>query len=431
MCLARKFYELLVEILHDAQDLEVGASLAQCDRAIAKRFGVSESTARNWRRCRHNQVAPGTAESITARCQQIAPQYVPDLEFIIRLSRGTQEIRLAAELLADRLTNQVLGHDSTWHIYSGPLKMAFDSKSDQHVQLKLLSQASMVIDRILEMGIDQADIPCVSELIRYSTHGWYLKGFLKTREAGLTSKLAGLSESYLDTIERALYIGDGCAIPSLISGHPERALAYTHQALTLLETADLSEERQSFLTIQDAEIMIRSIQTNIACYWDFERHRELVSQFVQEYEKIEAANEWVEGVRQEVLGIIELARRTDFMKAAYHFEQAGLFLDSWLAQFGVPFSTTSPQSLVGYALLMAEGPTTSAKLQISEGLLRTIDLGDVDHQIRARLCQALFYECEGNTGMAQFHREKAQELSRQYHLLNWYEMLNRILLPPA
>jgi hypothetical protein len=429
MCLARRFYELLVEVLRHTQDLEAGASLAQCDRAIAKRFGVSESTARNWRRCKHSQVAQRTAESIITQCQKASPEHVPELEFIVRLSRGTQEVRLAAELLVDEFTRQVLGQDSTWHIYSGPLKMAFDSKSDQRVQLKLLSQASMVIDRILEMGIDQTDIPCVSELIRYSTHGWYLKGFLRTREASLSSKLAGLSEGYLDTIERALYIGDGCATPSLISGHPERAMAYTREALALLDEADRGEEQQSFLTIHDARIMVRSIQANIACHWNFEAHRTLVTQFVKEYEKTQASNEWVEGVRQEVLGIVELARRVDFVKAAHHFERAGYFLDTWLAQFGIPFSTTSPQSLVGYALLIAEGPTTTAKVQISEGLLRTIDLGDVDHQIRARLCQALYYECEGNTGMAQFHREKAQELSEQYHLLKWYEMLNGILLP--
>ncbi|MBP8972291.1 MAG: hypothetical protein KBH93_00335 [Anaerolineae bacterium] len=392
---------------------------------------MSESTARNWRRCKHSQLAIGTAESIIAECRQLSPEHVPALEFIVRLSRGTQEIRLAAEVLVDELTQQVLGQDSTWHIYSGPLKMAFNSRSDQHVQLELLSQASMVIDRILEMGIDQTDIPCVSELIRYSMHGWYLKGFLRTREASLASKLAGLGEGYLDTIERALYIGDGCATPSLISGHPERAMAYTLEALALLETADPSEERKSFLKIKDAEIMIRSIQANIACHWDFKCHQELVSRFVREYGKSSASNQWVEGVRQEVLGIVELARRVDFLKAANHFEQAGFFLDGWLAQFGIPFSTTSPQSLVGYALLMAEGPTPGAKLQISEGLLRTIDLGDVDHQIRARLCQALFYECEGNTSMAEFHREKAEDLSHQHHLLRWYEMLNGILLPPG
>jgi len=429
MCLARKFYQILIKVLYDVGDLDVGASLSQSDRIIAKRFGVSESTARNWRRCKHSQVASGTASSIIAQCERIAPQFVSDLEFVDRLSRGTQEIKLAAELLVDQMTAQVFGNDSTWHIYSGPLKMAFNLNSDQVQQLKLMSQASMIIDRVLEMGIDQADIPCVPELIRFSTHGWYLKGFLKTREASLTSGIAGIWDGPLDMIEAALYMGDGCAIPSLISGNPNRAMSYTQQALTLLETVDPTEEARSFLTIRDAYIMIRSIQSMIACYWDCQQHQELVSRFMQDFEKATGGTEWVEGTRHEALGIIELARRVDFPKAAHHFELAGIFLDRWLAQFGIPFSTTSPQSFVGYALLMTEGPTENAKSRIFEGLIRSIDLGDIDHQIRARVCQSLFYECEGTESMATFHREKAQELARQYHLLKWYEMQNRILLP--
>jgi hypothetical protein len=430
MCLAKRFYQVLVTVLIDINELEAGASLLQSDRAIAQRFSVSESTARNWRRCKHRVVAAGTAASIIRQCASLAPQYVPELEFIDRISRGTQEVRAAAELLVDQFESQVLADGSTWHIYSGPLKMAFDLQSDQAQQLELLNRSSMIVGRILDLGIDQADVPCVSELIRYSTHGWYLKGLLTIREASLNSEIAGLRDGYLDTIEAALYVGDGCATPSLISGHPERAMAYSQQALALLETVDSNEERRSFITIHDARIMIRSIQTMIACYWNYEQHQDLVSQFAKEYQHVRAHTEWVEGARQEVLGIIEVARRADFVKAAYHFELAGRYFDDWLAQFGIPFSTTSPQSLVGYALLMTEGPTESAKSQISEGLIRTIDLGNFAHQIRARLCQSIFYDCQGAGSMANFHRAKAQELVRKYSLQRWCDMLGTILLPP-
>jgi hypothetical protein len=145
---------------------------------------------------------------------------------------------------------------------------------------------------------------------------------------------------------------------------------------------------------------------------------------------LNADMEWVEGTRHEALGCIELARREDFSKASYHFERAGQYLDAWIGRFGIPFSTTSPQSLVGYSLLMMQGPTENARAQISEGLLRTIDLGNFAHQIRARQCQAVFYECQGVDSMAKFHRDKALELVQQHQLAGWHQMLNRILIPP-
>jgi hypothetical protein len=78
---------------------------------------------------------------------------------------------------------------------------------------------------------------------------------------------------------------------------------------------------------------------------------------------------------------------------------------------------------------MSEGPTEPVKSQISEGLLRTIDLGIISHQIRARLCQARFYECAGDLPMAAFQRTKIEELVQRHNLHRWYSMMERILPP--
>ncbi len=431
MCLSQKFYKILVEILCDIHDLEPGASLLQADRVIARRFGVSESTARNWRRCTSTSVSPGVINSIIATCEKIAPARTADIEFIGRLSQGTQEIKIAADAIVEELTVQVFSNHSTWHIYSGPLKIAFDPGIDPVCQYQLMSRASMIMERILELGVDQTNIPSVGELIRYSTHGWWAKGFFKIREASLSSKTVGIRQDTINAIEAALYIGDGCAGPCLYSGNPARARWYTDQALDLLDTASPSEIRDSSLDLQDTIIMLRSLQATTACHEGFDKNQALITQFILDFGNIPASNEWIEGIRHEALGYIELVRRIDFAAAAYHFEQAGRYQDRWFSRFGIPFSTTPQQSLCGYALLMMQGPTDSVKAQITEGLIRTVDNGAVSDQIRARLCQSLFHDCRGEESISHFHRGKAQEMARQYNLGKWYEMLNRILLPPT
>src|SRR5437016_4249787 len=194
MCLARKFYNSLGEVLCSADDLVVGASLLQADRAIARRFGVSESTARNWRRCTNTVVSPAIVSSIIKECEQIAPARVADLEFIGRLSHGVHEIRLAVDNLVEELSNQVFSHNSNWQIYSGPLKIALDPGFDLMCQYQLMSRASLIMERVLDMGIDRTTVPSIDELIRYSTHGWWAKGFYKVREASLSSDIVGIRQ---------------------------------------------------------------------------------------------------------------------------------------------------------------------------------------------------------------------------------------------
>ncbi len=429
MCLASRMYGTLVEILTSTNHLEPGASLLQCDRVIAQQFDVAESTARNWRRCKHAHVAPATVAAIIARVATVAPNQAPQLEFLDRISRGVQEVKAAAERLVEQLSVGVFGNEASWHIYSGPLRMAFDLNSMPFTQQQLMRQSAMIVERVLELNIDPTDIPCIPELIRYSTHGWYLQGLFQVREASLNSRLSGIQDSYLSPVEVALYVGDGCATPSFLSGNPERALRYTRQALALLDEAGSDDARAASVSIADARTMIRSIETIIACYDGYQRYPQVLADFIRDFAIVEADIEWVEGTRHEALGCIELARRQDFAKAAFHFEQAGKFLDQWIGKFGIPFSTTSPQSLVGYSLLMTDGPTETARSQISEGLLRTIDLGNVAHQIRARVCQARLYECEGSPVMAKFHQNKALELVEQHQLFRWHAMLNHVLLP--
>jgi hypothetical protein len=430
MSLARRFYNLLADVLYDAQELGAGASLLQTDRVMARRFHISESTARNWRRGKQGHIAPATSSSIIAICQQIAPNRVSDLEFIDRLSRGVHEVRAAAEALVTQLESLVLENGTSWHIYSGPLKIAFDTNIDVESRRQLLRRSSMIVDRIVEMGIDKADIPCISELIRYSMHGWYAGGLYKTRVSGLTSQNTGIYDGYLGAVEEALYIGDGCAVPCLISGDVNRARSFTEWALQLLNTATEEDARQAAISIRDAQIMISAIQVMIACHSDSQSDSEIITLFLKNYDNVTAADiDWVEATRQSALGYSELVRQRDYSKSAHHFEESDIFGDRWLAQFGIPFSSTSSQSLGGYALLMAEGPTLEVKSKISDGLIRTIDLGVVCHEVRARLCQARFYDRIGNMNMATFHIKRTQELVQRHSLHNWYEMLNRVIPP--
>jgi hypothetical protein len=76
---------------------------------------------------------------------------------------------------------------------------------------------------------------------------------------------------------------------------------------------------------------------------------------------------------------------------------------------------------------MKDGPTEDVRLRVYEGLLKTMDLGIVSHQIRARICQALFYDALEDNNLASFHHDKAQALVRQHDLARWYELLNRVL----
>lgn len=429
MSLARQFYNVLRNVLYETNDLPAGASLLHTDRVMAERFGLSESTTRNWRRGRHGHIAPSTVTSVIATCEKLAPHSVSDLEFIGRLSRGVPEISAAAVTLVSQLESDVLENGTTWHIYSGPLKIAFDTSIDAKKRRQLLSRSSMIVERIVEMGIDKVEVPCISELIRYSTHGWYVDGYYRTRVTSLSSQTTGIYDGYLGAVEEALYIGDGCTVPCLISGNLDAARFFTNRALELLSTATAEDERQAAISIRDARIMVEAIQAMVASHSGRPEDVQLVAHYLEDASDSVAEIEWVEGSRQEALGYAELVGRRDYAKAANHFQMSGEFLDNWLARFGIPFSSTSSQSLSGYALLMAHGPTLEVKSQISDGLLRTIDLGIVCHEARARLCQARYYSHLGNDSMAAFHIQRTQDLVQRHKLHRWYEMLNRVIAP--
>lgn len=429
MCLAQKFYYILVDALCDIGELDHGASLLHADRAISRRFGVSESTARNWRRCTNTVVSPAVALSVIAVCEKLAPARVPDLEFISRLSQGTLEIKMAADALVDELSEQVFTDRSTWSIYSGPLKMALDPSFDPVCQYEMMSRAGLVVERVLEMGIDRANIPSIGELIRYSTHGWWSKGFFRVRETALSSHMVGIRSDSVDPVEIALYIGDGCGGPCVYFGDTRRAMMYYGQALDLLDTISPAQAVSTSLDWQDAVIMIRSLQASTACYEGFELHEDLIEHFVADFGAKAASNAWIDSMRQGSLGYIELLKRRDFAKAAYHLGEASKRQDEWASGLGIPFSVTSQQSLYGYALLMTQGPTDRVRALLSEGLVKTIDYGAISDQISARLCQSLFHEREGEFGMARFHRRKAEAMAQQYNLGKWYGLLNTLFGP--
>jgi hypothetical protein len=428
MCLARKFYHVLVEVLRKVHDLEPEDGLLRADRAIAQRFSVSESTARNWRRCTNAVVSPSVARSVITTCARVAPEFVPDLEFITHLSGGVPEVKRSADLIVDELSRQVFSGNSTWHIYSGPLKLAFDVSGDSQCTDQLLNRSSLVMERILEMGVDRVDIPSVAELSRYSAHGWWAKGSFHVREASLSSKSVGITHESINKIEMALYMGDGCAAPCYYFGDTARANQYTAQALELLSMVDPAEERQSPINVRDATIMINAMKVGFVCYEGYQQYQGFIEQFEQKFGDVDDLNDWVNSIRHEALGHVELVRKRDFAKAANHFLQARICQDRWLSQFGIPFSSTGQQSLGGYAMLMMEGPTDAVKAQILEGSLRANEGGTITEQIRAQLCLALLYRRRSEEPIGEFHRQKAVSLARRHNLNKWYQMTSQVLV---
>ena len=428
MCLASKLYFLLVEILHQTHDLEAGASLLQADRAIAKRFGVSESAARNWRRCTSANVSPSVYNLIVQICSQIAPERLADLELLRRLSQGIHEVKLAADTLVDELDAQVYQEGANWHIYSGPLRMAFDPNSNPEYQRELMTRSSMIVERLLEMRVESADISSIAELIRYSVHGWHANGLFRIRQASLSSTLSEIRANHLDKVEAALYIGDGCAGPTFFLGCVNQAKAYLAQALTLLEDLNRAEEPSSYVSVEDAYILFRSLQTFIACHEGYDVNQPLIRRFVRDYDSIAASNEWIEAIRQEAFGYIVICQK-DFDRAAAHFEESGNLRDRWLRRYNVPFCTIAPHSLTGYALLKTHGPTDDVRLRMSEGLLKTLDHGGGVEQVQARFCLSLFFADQGNDTMAGFHRQKAEAIVQQHNLTGWFAMVEKLLNP--
>lgn len=429
MSLAEKFYRTLTDVLVDIGDIEAGVSLLQIDKAISMRFGISESTARNWRRGTNTTVSATVASTIINICEQIAPDYVADLEFIGRLSEGMQGIKIAANSLVDELCDQVYSENSTWSIYSGPLRLAVDPKLDPAHQYELMNRASLIMERILEMKIDHTDVPSIGELIRYSTHGWWSKGFLRIREASLSSQEVGIFHSPVGAIETALYISDGCGGACMSLGNFRKAMAYHEQAIQYLETIQPIEPSTSLVDFHDSLVMIKSLQVITACFEDHHYYESLLTDFIRDFATVSVDSEWIDSIRHEALGFIELARKVDFAKAGYHFGTACERHDTWMAKFGIPFSVKSTQSLYGYALLMTDGLTDRARAIISQGLIKTIDYGSIGDQIKARLCQSLLHNWENEFGMAALNRQKAEALAHQYHMDKWYAVLTKLIIP--
>ncbi len=427
MSLTRKFYFTLVSVLEATQALKVGASLLQADQVIAQRFGVSESTARNWRRGRTLHISPAVVSRIIEQCAQVAPGYTRELEFIGRLSSSVQEVNGAAEALVEQLDEAVFTRQSNWHIYSGPLKFAFDPNYEQDTLRQLMLKSGMVAERFLELGADESSIPAMSELLRYSMHGWHATGMFAIRAASLRAVAGVFASNYIGKIEAALYIGDGCGVPYFFLGQLDKSNRCMKEAMSLLEDAPASEGAQGAVTRHDAMTMLRSIEAQNACYDNFERSHGLIESFEKEFGGETPSNGWIDGIRQATLGYIELARKRNYAKAADYFDQSVRAQDAWLAQFNVPFCSISPQSFTGYALLMAQGPTNQAYQYLSDGLLKTLEHGSVIDQIKSRYCISHYYDAIENSSMAEFHLNRANEQVQRYHLDAWFRMFCKLL----
>lgn len=427
MCLSKEFYDVLVEILHDTQQVAAGASRLETDRAIARQFNVSTETARNWRRGMNKVVSPAVSASIIQICEKLSPRHVPTLEFIRNTSGDVQKVKLAAESVVEDITAQVLTPRSSWQMYSGPLMLAHNQRLERTHSLSLAYRSNLIVKRVLELGIERDNIPCIGELIRYSVHSWFSNGFLDIRWASLSDKRIGVLGEPISAVEKALYLGDGCAAPSILRGRFDDARFYCSEALHLLDGAGPADERYASMSVDDARLLIRAIQALAFCYYGAIHGAPLFSRFLADYETSQADSEWAESIKYKALGYIELVRGADPHKAAYAFERASYFSDQWLSHFGIAFSSTSFQSLSGFASMLAQGPSDSVRSQISEGLLRAMEPGFVHFEIQARICQAQLYQATSDDSKATYHWQRSEELAEKHHLLPWYASMKRIL----
>ena len=180
------------------------------------------------------------------------------------------------------------------------------------------------------------------------------------------------------------------------------------------------------MSLSDAFSIIRSFQVGIACLENPHEDRAVLAQFAQDYAHGSCENEWIESIKQEALGSLMLVQK-QYAAATYHYGQATYLKDCWVTRLGLPFCVTAPHFLSGYARLQYEGPTESVKAQIEEGLLKTLDFGAVNDQIKGRLCYAAFYDKCEDWQTAQFHRRKARETAIHHGLIEWYGLITRMI----
>lgn len=423
MCLANRTYGVLADFLEVTGALAPGHGKREADRAIARVFGIAASTARNWRRCRHQHVAHGTFERLVALCREASPTHAARLEFLDRLTGGGQSLRLAAERLVRHLAD-LAGGGSAWHIYDAPLTLAFSLDVSPEERAHWVERSSLLVERVLDAGLDHGDIPCLPELVRYSVHGWHHASRFDVRERSLEDAWSEAWLRYLNPIERALYHGDVRAMPALFSGRLREAAAHTASARDLLTHATAEDDLAAPVSRADARIMVDAVEAQVlACHRPGE---DADDAFAARYEDRTADHPWVDSVRLGALGYIALTHR-EFARAASFLEAAGQRVDGWLERSNVPFGSSPHFALAGLARMREGAPAERVEASLRAALQRSLEHGIIVDQIASRRCLALYCREYGRRPEASHHDARADQLVDEHRLRPWDATLRRWL----
>lgn len=421
MCLASRTYAVLEEVLEDLGELAPSHGKREADRAVARVFDVAVSTARNWRRCRHQHVAHQTALRLIERCRDLAPEHVGRLEFLDHLAEGGQSLKTAAERLLAQMSAFAVGD---WHLYDAPLSLAFRLDVSPTVRGAWIERSALLVERILDAGLDHTDVPVLPELIRTSSHGWHHASRFDLREKSLGGSWSSAWLAYFGRIERALYFGDLRAMPALFSGHVDESARHTETARRLL--ADVSDEdlQSSPVSAEDATTMVDAVAAQVhAC------HATDGSGLTALGEKLiarDVEHAWVDSVRCGALGYLAL-RSGDPSAAADWFEHAAHHVDAWLQRAGVAFGSSPHLALSGHALLRAHGDPNAAAVRLHRALHRSLEHGVIVDEIAARRCLAAACAGWGHAAEAAHHAVRALQLAERHDLAPWHDALGRLI----
>jgi|GEM_PF-978990 len=420
MSIAKRFYDTLFEILVDIDEITPSASLRQRDRIISKYFSISESTARNWRRGRNAQVSNSISKSIIEQCYKIDTSHYQKLQILSSLTSNVTELKQMSDRLVDELLEQGVTDSATWHIYSGPLKLSFNKQSEVENQYSLATQAAILVEQILDLGIDREDIPSIGELIRYSSHSWFNSGILGIREKALSSQHIGVLGDNISTIEKALYLGDLCAITCYFCERFDLAEQYVQRALKLLDNASKADEKYSMITVADAKLLIRAHDVMQRCHYPhLSNNTSVIHEFMTDYKKSSSDSEYAEAKKHEAFGYIDLVYHKDFENALNSFNLSTYYTDIWFRNLQLPISGILSPCLSGYVMLMQHGPSDTAKALMMECLTQIIDLNLIPAQIPARICQAAYYHSIEDTLKMKHHLSVVKSISESYNLQHY------------
>ncbi len=420
--LAQRTYSVLVAALEDSGALEPGHGLRAADRAVSEAFGVSLASARNWRRGRAHHVSFRLGERLVSKVEEMAPHHAPRLRVQHDLAHRLERIDSIAERLASELAVH-MGEGTSWHIYSGPLVLAFAPSLDAARRADLAARATQVIDRITELGFDHHQVPAMPELVRAMLHLWHHAGTFGVRGRSVQGSLARAGASYLNRIELALYFGDVCAMASLFTGDVAGSERYSARARELLSIARQDDESASPVSLADAIAMVASVRAQIlACHAGAEAEAELDA-FAQGPGADAAECGWVDSVRCGALGYLAARRCGNHAAASEHFLAASERSDGWLRSFGIAFGSTPHRALAACARARAGRPAQESLALVYEALHDAQQHAVVVDEVAAlRAAEALQRAC-GDELRAAHHARRAQAEVTTHTLEAWDRVL--------